>query len=159
MNWAFVFICRRLPTWIPKGFFCMSLHNLYKKIVGFLNFTHNALIYVYLSIGSNFSNALNDMDVVCKSILLCSLKILLLISPKWTIFEGVKDSIGNGSRIYVFSIQGHGKLNQQMAWFFFLQVFLWQCVWTSRRLGALLLLSHDIYLSTKFSIALFEPKP
>jgi hypothetical protein len=30
-------------------------------------------------------------------------------------FEGVKDSIGNGSRFCVFSIGGHGKLNQQMA--------------------------------------------
>jgi hypothetical protein len=40
----------------------------------------------------------------------------LLISPKWTLFEGVKDSIGNGSRICVFSIGGHGKLNWQMAY-------------------------------------------
>ncbi len=81
-----------------------------------------------LYIESNFSNALNDMDVACKSILLSSSKILLLISPKWTLFEGVKDSIKNGSRICVFSIGGHGKLNWQMVWFFFLQVFLWQCV-------------------------------
>jgi hypothetical protein len=76
----------------------------------------------------------------------------LLISPIWTLFEGVKDSIGNGSRICVFSIGRHGKLNRQMGWFCFLQFFL-RCVWTSRKLGASLLLSHDIYLSTKFSIA------
>jgi hypothetical protein len=59
----------------------MSLHNLCKN-VGFLNFTHNALMYVSLSIESNFSNMLNDINVVCKSILLSSLKIILLISPK-----------------------------------------------------------------------------
>jgi hypothetical protein len=47
----------------------------------------------------------------------------LLISPKWTLLEGVKYSTGNGSRICVFPIGSHGKLNQQMAWFFFLQVF------------------------------------
>jgi hypothetical protein len=41
----------------------------------------------------------------------------LLISPKWTLFEGVKDSIRNGSRICVFSIWGHGKLNYK--WFDF----------------------------------------
>ncbi len=40
----------------------------------------------------------------------------LLISRKWTLFEGVKDSIGNGSRFYFISIGGHGKLNQQMAY-------------------------------------------
>ncbi len=85
-------------------------------------------MYVFLFIKSNFSSVLNDIDVVCKSILLSSLKILLLISPKWTLFDGVKDSIGNGSRICVFSIGGHGKLNWQMAWLFFLQVFLWWCV-------------------------------
>jgi hypothetical protein len=34
-------------------------------------------MYVFLSIESNFSNALNDIDVVYKSILLSSLKILL----------------------------------------------------------------------------------
>ncbi len=60
----------------------MSLHNLCKKIVGVLNFTHNALMYVFLSIKKNFNNVINDMDVVCKSILLSSLQILLLISPK-----------------------------------------------------------------------------
>jgi hypothetical protein len=38
------------------------------------------------------------------------LKNLLLISPKWTLFEGVKNFIKNGSRIYVVSIGGHGKL-------------------------------------------------
>jgi hypothetical protein len=48
----------------------------------------------------------------------------LLISPKWTLFEGAIDTIGNGSRICVLSIGDHGKLNWQMAWFFFLQVFL-----------------------------------
>jgi hypothetical protein len=31
------------------------------------------------------------------------------------LFEGVKNSIRNGSRICVFSIGGHGKLNRQMA--------------------------------------------
>ncbi len=115
-------------------------------------------MYVSLSIQSNFSKVLNDLDVVYKSILLSFSKIILLIPPKWTLFEGVKDSIGNGSRICVFSIGGHGKLNQQMAWFFFVQVFLQWCVWTSWRLGASLLLSHEIYLSTKFSITLFESK-
>jgi hypothetical protein len=39
----------------------MSLHNLYKKIVGVLNFTHNALMYVFLSIENNFNNILNDI--------------------------------------------------------------------------------------------------
>jgi hypothetical protein len=28
----------------------MSLHNLCKRIAGFLNFIHNALMYVFLSI-------------------------------------------------------------------------------------------------------------
>jgi hypothetical protein len=52
----------------------MSLHNLCKKIVGLIFFIHNALMYVSLSIEGNFSNVLNDIDVVCKSILLSSLK-------------------------------------------------------------------------------------
>ncbi len=42
----------------------------------FLN-TCNALMYVSLSIESNFNNVSNDIDVVCKSILLMSSKILL----------------------------------------------------------------------------------
>jgi hypothetical protein len=50
----------------------MSLHNLSKKIVGLKCFTHNALMYVSLSIESNFCNVLNDINVVCKSILLGS---------------------------------------------------------------------------------------
>jgi hypothetical protein len=49
----------------------MSLHNLCKKTVGFLNFTSNALVYVSLSIKNNFSNVLNDINVY-KSILLSS---------------------------------------------------------------------------------------
>ncbi len=77
-------------------------------------------MYIFLSIESNFSNMLNDINVICKSILLSSLKNLLLISPKWTLFEGVKNFIMNSSKIYVFSIGGHGKLNRQMARFFFL---------------------------------------
>ncbi len=60
----------------------MSLYNLCKKIVGFKKFIHNALMYVFLSIESNFNNALNDIDVVCRSILLSSSKNLLLISLK-----------------------------------------------------------------------------
>jgi hypothetical protein len=60
----------------------MSLHNLCKTVVGFFNFTHNALMYVSLSIERNFSNALNDIDVVYKSILLSSSKTILIISPK-----------------------------------------------------------------------------
>jgi hypothetical protein len=60
----------------------MSLHNLCKKLVGFIDFICNAWMYVSLSIESNFNNAVNHIDVVCKSILLSSLKILLLISPK-----------------------------------------------------------------------------
>ncbi len=67
-------------------------------------------MYIFLSIENNFSNTLNDINVICKSILLSSLKNLLLISPKWTLFEGVKNFIKNGSRIYVVSIGGHGKL-------------------------------------------------
>jgi hypothetical protein len=62
-------------------------------------------MYVSLSIKNNYSNVLNDIDVVCKSILLSSSNILLLISPKWTLFEGVKDSIGNGSRFIYFSME------------------------------------------------------
>jgi hypothetical protein len=60
----------------------MFLHNCCKKIVGFKKKFHNALIYVSLSIEKKISNVLNDIDVVYKSILLSSLKILLLISPK-----------------------------------------------------------------------------
>jgi hypothetical protein len=71
-------------------------------------------MYVSLFIKSNFSNALNDINVICKSILLSSSKILLLIYLNM-FFEGVKDSTGNGLRICVFSIRGYGKLNQQMA--------------------------------------------
>ncbi len=52
------------------------------KIISFANFTHNALRYAYLSIEKNYSNALNDIDVVCKSILLSLLKTLLIISLK-----------------------------------------------------------------------------
>jgi len=53
----------------------MSLHNLSKKIVKvFFYFTHNALTHVCLFIKRNSSNVLNDIDVVCKSILLSSLK-------------------------------------------------------------------------------------
>jgi hypothetical protein len=37
-------------------------------------------MYVFLSVENNFSNALNDIDVVCKSILLIFLKLFLLIS-------------------------------------------------------------------------------
>ncbi len=77
-------------------------------------------MYVFLFVERNFSNALNDINVVCNAILLSSLKILLLISPKWTLFEGIKNYIGNGSRFCVFFIGGHAKLNQQMVWFFFL---------------------------------------
>jgi hypothetical protein len=44
----------------------MYLHNLCKKIVGFLNFPCNALICVFLSIESNFSGVLNDINIVCK---------------------------------------------------------------------------------------------
>jgi hypothetical protein len=66
------------------------------------------LRYAYLSIEKNYSNALNDIDVVCKSILLSLLKTLLIISLKWTLFEGVKISIGNGSKFCVRSIGGHG---------------------------------------------------
>jgi hypothetical protein len=53
----------------------MSLHNLCKKIVGFF-ITHNALMFVSLSIEFVFNNVLNDINVVCKSILLSSLEIL-----------------------------------------------------------------------------------
>ncbi len=60
----------------------MSLHNIYKKIVGFQNFTHNALMYVFLSIESNFNKTLNDIDVVCKSISLSFSSFILLISLK-----------------------------------------------------------------------------
>jgi len=60
----------------------MSLHKLCRKKLVFKHFIHNALMYVSLSIEINFSNVLNEIDVVCKSILLSSLKILLLISPK-----------------------------------------------------------------------------
>ncbi len=60
----------------------MFLHYFCKKRFGFLDFTHNALMYVYLSIERNLNNVLNDIDVVCKSILLSFSKILLLISPK-----------------------------------------------------------------------------
>jgi hypothetical protein len=38
-------------------------------------FSHNALMYVSLIIKNNFSNVLNDIDVVYKSILLKSIKI------------------------------------------------------------------------------------
>jgi len=37
-----------------------------------------------------FNSALNDIDAICESILLSLLKITLLISPKWTIFERLK---------------------------------------------------------------------
>jgi len=37
-----------------------------------------------------------------------------MLSPL-ILFEGVKDSLGNGSRIFVSSIGRHGKLNQQVA--------------------------------------------
>jgi hypothetical protein len=102
MNWTYVFACQRFPTWILKGFVCMLLHNLSKTIVGFLDFTRNALMYVFIYKKNNFSNALNDIDVVYKSFLLSSLKICLLISHKWTLFEGVNDSIKNGSRFFYF---------------------------------------------------------
>jgi hypothetical protein len=58
----------------------MYLHIHYKEIVGFLNFTRCALMYVSLFIESNSSNALNHIDVVSKSNLLNYSKILL-ISP------------------------------------------------------------------------------
>jgi hypothetical protein len=60
----------------------MFLHNHCKKIVFSLNFICNAFVYVFLSIESHCSNALNDIDVVYKSILLSSLKFFLLISHK-----------------------------------------------------------------------------
>jgi len=37
-----------------------------------------------------------------------------MLSPL-ILFEGVKDSLGNGSRIFVSSIGRYGKLNQQVA--------------------------------------------
>jgi len=151
MNSTSMFACQRFPTWIPKAFVCMSLHNFCKKIIGLLKFTHIALMNVFLSLNFFFNHVLNDKDVVCKSILLHSLKCFLLISPKWTHFEGVKHSIGNDSKIWGFSIGGHGKLNWQMAWFFFLQVFLWRCVWASQKLGVSLLLSYDIHVHKVFN--------
>jgi hypothetical protein len=60
----------------------MFVHNLCTTIVGFLNYIRNALMCVSFSIKNHFNNALNDIDVICKSILLSLLKILLLISPK-----------------------------------------------------------------------------
>jgi len=39
-------------------------------------------MYVSLSIESNYNIALNDIDVVYKSILLSSMNLFLLISPK-----------------------------------------------------------------------------
>ncbi len=129
MNWTSVFASQRFPTWIPKGFDCMSLHNLCKKISGFLSFTHNALMYVSLSIEINFGNALNDIDIVCKLILLSSLKILLLISPKWTLFEGVKDSIENGSRICVFFHRRPWKIKLTNAFIFLpTSLFVMMCL-------------------------------
>jgi hypothetical protein len=60
----------------------MSLHNLYKKFVDVLNFTHNVLMYVFLSIEKKISNELIDIDVVFKSILLSFSNYFLLISHK-----------------------------------------------------------------------------
>ncbi len=56
-------------------------------------------MHVSLFIKRNSSNVLNDIDVVCKSILLSSLK-KLLISLKQTFFEKAKIFIWNVSRIF-----------------------------------------------------------
>jgi hypothetical protein len=61
----------------------MSLHDLCKKIIDFLNFTFNALMYVSLSMEIDSNNVMSDIiSVVCRSILLSSSKKLLLISFK-----------------------------------------------------------------------------
>ncbi len=68
----------------------MSLPELCKKIVGFLNFTFNAFMYVSLSMEIDSKNVGNDIvGVVCRSILLSSSKKLLLISFKWVFSKGI----------------------------------------------------------------------
>ncbi len=112
-----------LNNWLCLFMFIFfSLNNKFPFCVAcFLNFTHNALMYVSLFIDNNFSNVLNDIDVVSKSILLNSSKFLLLISPKWTLFERVKVSMGNGfflrfgglqffSLMFFFGVRGGGVL-------------------------------------------------
>jgi hypothetical protein len=65
----------------------MSLQDLCKKIVGFLNFTFNAFMYVSLSMEIDSNNVMSDIiSVVCRSILLGSSKKLLLISFKQFFF-------------------------------------------------------------------------
>ncbi len=59
----------------------MSLQKNCKNIISLSKLTCNALMYVFLSIESNFNHVLNDINVVCKSILLHSLNFFLLISP------------------------------------------------------------------------------
>jgi len=57
----------------------MSLQNLCEKIVGFLNFTFNAFMYVSLSMEIDYNNVVNDIvSVVCRSTLLSSSKKFLI---------------------------------------------------------------------------------
>ncbi len=90
MNWTLCLLAKNFQHEYQRDL-CICFYIIFVK-------THNALRYVYLSIENNSSNALNDIDVICKSFLLSSSKLLLIISHKWTLFEGVKIFIGNGSK-------------------------------------------------------------
>jgi hypothetical protein len=56
----------------------MSLHNFCRRIIGLLKFTCNALIYVFLSIESNFNLVLSDINVVCKLIFIIFIELFFV---------------------------------------------------------------------------------
>jgi len=68
MNWVFVFVCQNFPTWIPKGFKCIFLHNICKMILGFFNFTFKALMHISLSTKINSNNVMQNICGVYKHV-------------------------------------------------------------------------------------------
>jgi hypothetical protein len=67
----------------------MSLQDICKKFVSFFNFTFDAFMYISLSLEINSKHVMNDIvGIVCRSILLSSLRKLLLISFKLVFSKG-----------------------------------------------------------------------
>ncbi len=78
-----IYVCLPKISNVNTKGICLYVFTYFcKKIIGLLKFTHNALMYVILSIENYFNHVLNDIDDVCKSILLHSSICFWLISPK-----------------------------------------------------------------------------
>ncbi len=140
-----------LSTFILQKFFKFCNHLI-------INSKKITMIYyvIFNYFQSFFFDLCRKQDHFLVSLEIITFFVYFTMLSPWTFFEGVKDSIGNGSKTFVLSI-GHGKL-KQMAWFFFLHVFC-NNAFELHEDWALVYYYYIIYLSTKFSIVLFESKP